>query len=73
MNIELLQKMIDSISKESTGNASEFASNLNVSERAIYKYVSLLRLEFNAPIKYCRKRKSYCFTENGSLDLTWQE
>jgi hypothetical protein len=73
MNIEILQKMIDSIAQENTGNPSEFASNLNVSERAIYKYISIMRSEFNAPIKYCRKRKSYCFTENGSLDLTWQE
>jgi hypothetical protein len=73
MNIELLQRMIDSIEKENTGKPSNFASYLNISERAIYKNISLLRLEFNAPIKYCRKRKSYCFTENGSLDLTWQE
>jgi hypothetical protein len=73
MNIEILQKMIDSIAQENTGNPLQFASDLNVSERAIYKYISLMRSEFNAPIKYCRKRKSYCFTENGSLDLTWQE
>jgi hypothetical protein len=73
MNIEILQKMIDSIAQENTGNPSQFACDLNVSERAIYKYISLMRSEFNAPIKYCRKRKSYCFTENGSLDLTWQE
>ena len=73
MNIEKLQKMIESISQENTGTPSDFAINLNISERAIYKNISLLRLEFNAPIKYCRKRKSYCFTESGSLDLTWQE
>ena len=73
MKIEILQKMIDSIGQENTGNPCQFASNLNISERAIYKYISLLKSDFNAPIKYCRKRKSYCFTENGSLDLTWQE
>jgi hypothetical protein len=73
MNIEILQKMIDNIAQENTGTPSEFAADLKISERAIYKYISLMRSEFNAPIKYCRKRKSYCFTENGSLDLTWQE
>ena len=73
MNIEVLQKMIDSIAQENTGKPIQFASDLNISERAVYKYISIMRQEFNAPIRYCRKKKSYCFTESGSLDLTWQE
>ena len=52
MKIEILQKMIDSIGQENTGNPCQFASNLNISERAIYKYISLLKSDFNAPIKY---------------------
>jgi len=73
MKIELIQKIMKDIEKEKTGNPAQFSNQLNISERMLYKYISLLRVEFGAPIIYCRKNKSYCFTEKGSLDLTWQE
>jgi predicted transcriptional regulator len=73
MKIELIQKIMKEIELEKTGNPAQFSNQLNISERMMYKYISLLRVEFGVPISYCRKRKSYCFTEKGSLDLTWQE
>jgi hypothetical protein len=49
------------------------AKKLAVSERMIYKYLDILKSEFNAPINYNRSIQSYYFTEAGSLDLRWQE
>ncbi len=72
MKIELLQNTIDLIKEEQTGNALNFASKLNISERMVYKYISVIKIEFHAPVKYCRKRKTYYFSEKGSLNLTWQ-
>jgi predicted transcriptional regulator len=73
MNIEIVQKLLLFIKNENSGTPSELATKLNMSERMIYKYISFLKTEFNAPIKYCRKKKSYRFTENGSIDLLWRE
>ncbi len=73
MKIELIQKIMKDIEKEKTGNPAQFSKHLNLSERMLYKYIFLLKVEFDVPLIYCRKRKSYCFTEKGSLDLTWQE
>ena len=73
MNIEIVQKLLLFIKNENSGTPSELATKLNMSERMIYKYISFLKTEFNAPVKYCRKKKSYRFTENGSIDLLWRE
>jgi len=72
MNIEVLQKIIECINEENTNNPLEFANNLNISERMVYKYISVLKSEFDAPIKFCRKRNTYFFAEKGNLNLTWQ-
>ena len=72
MNIEVLQKIIECIHEEKTNNPIAFAKKLNISERMVYKYISVLKTEFNAPIKYCRKNTTYFFAEKGNLNLTWQ-
>jgi hypothetical protein len=73
MNFEIIQKIIELITIEDSGSPIDFANKLNIGERMLYKYISALKIEFKAPIKYCRKRRSYCFTEKGKLDLRWQE
>ena len=57
MNIEIVQKLLLFIKNENSGTPSELATKLNMSERMIYKYISFLKTEFNAPVKYCRKKK----------------
>ncbi len=73
MNIEIVQTLLIIIKEENSGTPANLASKLNISERMIYKYIDFLKTEFNAPIKYCRKKKSYKFSENGSIDLLWKE
>ena len=38
----------------------------------LYKYIELLKQEFKAPIKYDKIRKTYYFSENGTLNLSWK-
>ena len=73
MNITNIQLLIELIEQQNTGNPAELAKKLAVSERMIYKYLDILKSEFNAPIKYNHSQKTYYFTEPGSLDLRWKE
>lgn len=73
MNISKIQQLIDLINVKTTGSPSELAKKLDVTERMTYKYLDILKSEFNAPLKYNRSIKSYVFTEAGEIDLKWQE
>ncbi len=73
MNIKNIQLLIELIEKQKTGNPAELSKKLAVSERMVYKYLDVLKTEFNAPIKYNRSTQSYYFTEAGTIDLRWQE
>jgi transcriptional antiterminator len=73
MNIKNIQLLIELIEQKKTGNPAALSKKLAVSERMIYKYLDILKSEFNAPIKYNHSIQSYYFTEEGSLDLKWQE
>ncbi len=71
MNIPKLKKMIYLIDQKRTGAPVDLAKSLGISERMVYYYVDLLRKEINAPIKYNRYRKTYEFSEKGSLNWNW--
>jgi len=73
LNFNKLQKLITLIESETTGKPKELSVKLEVSERMIYRYVEILKHDFNAPIKYSKTKVSYYFTEEGSLDLSWQQ
>ena len=73
MYLENLQRLIEAIEQKSTGNACELANKLNVSERMVYNYLDVLKNEFGAPIRYSRAMKSYFFTEEGKIELRWQD
>jgi transcriptional antiterminator len=73
MNINNIQLLIELIEHKKTGNPADLSKKLAVSERMIYKYLDILKTEFNAPIKYNRANQSYFFNEDGSIDLRWQE
>jgi transcriptional antiterminator len=73
MNIKNIQLLIELIEQKKTGTPAELSKKLAVSERMIYKYLDILKSEFNAPIKFNRSIQSYYFTEAGSLDLRWTD
>jgi hypothetical protein len=71
MNVIKLKEFIDLIQLGDTGSPKCVAKKIGVSERLIYYYLSVLKKEFKAPVVFCRKRKTYYFTEKGILDLNW--
>ncbi len=68
--INLLHKLI---SEEKTGTPKQLAERLGLSKSRLYCIMEDLKLR-EVPIEYCRKRKSYCYTEpfkmKASLELT---
>jgi transcriptional antiterminator len=73
MNLKNMQLLIELIKQRNTGNPKKIAEILGVSERQVYTYLEILKIEFRVPIKYNKKEKTYFFTEEGELKLQWQE
>jgi predicted DNA-binding transcriptional regulator YafY len=72
MNIKHLISLIELIKLQKTGSPAEIAKTLGVSERMVYKYLDELKHEFNAPVKYDRKKRTYFFDGYGNINLYWQ-
>jgi predicted DNA-binding transcriptional regulator YafY len=73
MNFRNLQQLVDLIHIGETGNAKEIAKSLEVSERMVYKYLDVLKSEFNVPLKYNHKKNTYYFTDQGTIDFQWKD
>ena len=73
MNFRNLQQLVNLIHIGNTGNAKEIANSLGVSERMVYKYLDILRSEFNVPLKYNKKINTYYFTDDGTIDFHWKD
>lgn len=73
MRIHTIQKIIDLITEEKTGNAKSISLKFEISERMVYKYLQIIKHDFKAPVVYCRKKKSYVYTEKGQLTVYWQK
>jgi transcriptional antiterminator len=69
--ISKIQKLIEDIHAGNTGNPKEISIKLGVSERMVYKYIELIKIEFKAPVKYNRILQTYYFESDGHLDLRW--
>ena len=73
MNLKNIQLLINMIGEKSTGYPAEIGLKLGVTERMVYKYLDILKSEFKAPIKYNRAKKTYYFSEEGLINLNWQD
>ncbi|WP_423147018.1 hypothetical protein [Rubrolithibacter danxiaensis] len=60
------------IRTKSTGSPSELASHLNISQRAMYDFLDVMRA-LGADIKYCKTSKSYLYTNDGSFSVRFQK
>ncbi len=72
-NLERLQQLNELVKQENTGTPKELADKLGISERSVYNLVEFLK-DWDAPICYCRKQKTYyysgCFDLQLSISLT---
>jgi transcriptional antiterminator len=67
-----IQKLIEDIHSGNTGSPKEISQKLGVSERMVYKYIEIIKVEFKAPVKYSRLNQTYFFELEGKLDLRWK-
>ena len=54
------------INHKATGTPTDLARKLNISERCVYKYITLMK-DLGAPIKYAQHRNSYYYAEEGKF------
>lgn len=68
--IDRIKKMHKLISSEMTGAPEVFAKKLSVSRSQLYNELNLIR-EFDAPVKYCKKRGSFYYETHFELILNF--
>lgn len=67
--LERLQQLNELIKNEITGSPKEIANQLQISERAVYNLMELLK-DFEAPICYSRRRKTYYYNDDFDIRLS---
>lgn len=61
------------IAKGRTGAPSQLAIYLSVSERTLHNYLSFMRSELKAPIKWNPYKNTYHYENSGEINFEWQE
>lgn len=68
-NLERLQQLHLLIEKGNTGTPKEVANKMNISQRLLYNLIDQLK-DFEAPICYDRKAKTYFYCEDFQLKVS---
>jgi predicted DNA-binding transcriptional regulator YafY len=66
-----LERLNHLIQVKATGNPKQLSYRLNISERSLYQYISLLK-EMGASIHYDRFRETYFFDQGSAFSLRFQ-
>ncbi len=66
--ISLLKKIDALIYKKKTGNAWILSAKLNIAERQVYRYLSLIK-KLGAEVQYDYEKKSYCYSNRKRLNI----
>ncbi len=59
------------IKGERTGTPKDLAKTLAISERTAHVYLSFMRKQLNAPIKWNKTKSTYAYEQNGELKMEW--
>lgn len=59
-----IERIHNLIRTRSTGTPAELAEKLGISKSQCYGMIKELREEFDAPIYYSRKERSYCYKKD---------
>jgi hypothetical protein len=73
MDIRKIITIHELIRKQRTGKPKVLASRIGVSERTTYNYISFIKTELKAPVKWDTMRESYVYESNGKLHFEWQD
>lgn len=68
--IERIKKVHQLIASEKTGTPSVFARKLCLSRSQLYNVLDIIK-NFDAPVKYCKKRESFYYETSFDLELNY--
>ncbi len=66
--LERFDRLHHLIGKKSTGTPAELAEKLDLSKRAVYEYIRIMR-EMGAPIAFCHVRQTYYYERTGGFSM----
>jgi len=69
MRLETLDYLIYS---RSTGTPEKLAKRLSISVRTLYEFLEVMK-DLGAPICYCKKSKTYFYSEKGSISVRFKK
>ena len=61
------------IKAQRTGSPKALGTHLGISERTAHNYLSFMRKELKAPIKWNSYKNTYIYENNGEFKFEWQE
>jgi predicted DNA-binding transcriptional regulator YafY len=67
-----LERLSRLIQIKATGNPKQLSHRLNISERSLYEYISLLK-DMGVPVHYDRFRETYFYEDGFSFSLRFQK
>jgi len=59
------------IKNETTGSPKNLADKMNISERAVYKYLKFMQEDLHAPIEYSKMKITYYYKSHGGFCFKW--
>jgi hypothetical protein len=72
MDIRKIDRINQFIIRKSTGTPASFARRIGMSERTLYSFLSFMKKDLGAPIRYSELKQTYYYTESGELFLKWK-
>jgi len=66
--LKLIERVDQLIRMKATGSARDLANRIGSSERHVFKLVDLMK-EMGAPVKYCRRTRSYIYEYEVSFSI----
>ncbi|RAR73795.1 helix-turn-helix domain-containing protein [Flavobacterium aciduliphilum] len=70
MDVRIIIRLDHLIINEMTGSPKQLASKLGITERSVYNYISFMKKEMNAPIKYDYQIQSYIYYDDWEFKLS---
>jgi biotin operon repressor len=70
--LERIRYIDNLIRTKATGSATQLAKKLALSERTVLEHIKIMK-ELGCPIKYCRKRNSYYYNQEGKVIISFFE
>lgn len=70
--LQRLKRIDNLIRIKATGNASNLANRLELSESTIYEYLAVMK-SFGAPIRYDNDRGTYYYEEEGVFKIYFEK